>query len=196
MKDAKLIVFSGPPCSGKSHLASKVSERLGFPHLEMDMIRVRLMPDSKHDRDDRQIAYRAMHVVADWLLASGVSVILDATYGPSEQRREVETIAVRRGVPVFLIECRTPVRVAVSRFVSQRHEHPAADLTPSRVEALAGSYPYFGRGLTVDTTRDLSACLDDVVEYIECGTPIPVEGEWSGDRAGTWEQAGQLTGTR
>lgn len=82
----KIIIFSGPPCSGKSTFASDISVRMGFPHLQMDEIRACLIPQSKQSKTDRDIAYRAMHLLADHLLQKGVTVILDATYGPYEHR--------------------------------------------------------------------------------------------------------------
>ncbi len=177
----KVIVFSGPPCSGKSTLAENLARRLNLPHLQMDQIRTILLPHSQHKKADREVAYRAMHLLTEQLILHDVSVILDATYGPSEQRQSLEALIYRTHAHLYLIECRVPPDVAVSRFASLRSNHPAVDLTEERVRVLTSNFPYFDKGLPLDTTLDLPMCLQRIEEYVACGSPIEANGRWSSD---------------
>lgn len=179
-QDRKLVVFSGPPCSGKSTLGQLLSARLGMEYRQMDQIRKRLFPESQQEAEHRKIAYAAMHMIAEEFLTRDKSMIVDATYGPIEQRKAIESIAQERGAQLYLIECKVPVNVAVDRFVNHRKhgEHPAVDLTSEKVASLVQGFPYFGKGLTLDTTRTPEECLQQIEEYLAHGEPIRY-GDWS-----------------
>jgi len=143
-----LIVFAGPPCSGKTTLAAQLARRLRLPHLSMDATRRRILPDAPHTRADRQAAYRAMHFAAELLLAAGSGVILDAPYGHPEDREEMALIA---GGRLKLIECRVSPPAALRRFRERGPDPVRLDLTEDLVERLVREYPYTAAGLTLDT---------------------------------------------
>ena len=143
-----LIVFAGPPCSGKTTLAAQLARRLRLPHLSMDATRRRILPDAPHTRADRQAAYRAMHFAAELLLAAGSGVILDAPDGHPEDRVEMEGIGFGR---MKLIECRVSLPAALRRFRERGPDPVRLDLTEDLVERLVREYPYTAAGLTLDT---------------------------------------------
>jgi predicted kinase len=159
-----LIVFAGPACSGKSTLAADVSRHRHIPHLSMDATRVRIMPNAAHTRDDREVAYRAMHFAAELLLRSGSSVILDAPYGHPEDREDLARIAP----PEFkLIECRVSPEAAVRRFRERGPDPVRLDLTEELVEHLVRDHPYTGRGLTLDTgVLSFEECLRRIDAFL------------------------------
>ncbi|HYE65263.1 MAG TPA: ATP-binding protein, partial [Pyrinomonadaceae bacterium] len=139
MSKGKLIVFSGPPCSGKSTLAERLSRELKSAHLQMDEIRTRLIPDSDHREEHRRIAYKAMHLAAELLLEHDRDVIVDATYRQRRHREELEQIAKRVESPLFLIQCVISQEVAALRFSQRGERHPAVDLNERRVAQLASA---------------------------------------------------------
>jgi predicted kinase len=143
-----LIVFAGPPCSGKSTLAAELARRLGTPHLSMDATRQRILPGAAHTRADREVAYRAMHFAAELLLAAGASAILDAPYGHREDREEVARIG---GGQLKRIECRVTPETAVRRFRERGPDAIRLDLTEELVAQMVRDYVYIGDGLTLDT---------------------------------------------
>jgi predicted kinase len=145
-----VIVVAGPPCAGKSGVAVRIATALDIPHLEMDRARARILPDSDQRVEHRDIAYRAMHYAAEQLLLRGTSVVLDATYTASVCRRDALEMTDRAGATFYLFECEVPPAVARERFRT-RADHPAVDLTPSRVAMLADEYPYFDRACRVRT---------------------------------------------
>jgi predicted kinase len=143
-----LIVFAGPPCSGKSTLAGELARRRGIPHLSMDSTRQRILPGSSHTREDRQTAYRAMHFAAELLLSVGASVILDAPYGHDEDRAELSRLAA--GTDFRYIECRVSPETAARWFRARGPDAERPDLTEENVRQSAAGYRYLGTGVDVE----------------------------------------------
>jgi len=177
-----IVVFSGPPCSGKSQLGQMLSERRGYLHLEMDAVRVRVLPESAHTRQDRQVAYRAMHLAAEAAARAGACVIVNACYSHASDRRDIEQAAQRAGVPLYLVEFRVSAPVAVARWQSRRQAHPGADLTEARVRELVNRFPYFGGGQTVDGEQPAEEVFKAIEDYLDHGVPL---------RPGTWPACGE-----
>jgi hypothetical protein len=145
----------------------------------MDEVRSRLIPESNHDRSDIDRAYEAMHSLADSALVRGHSIIVDATYGRSLQRAELERIARRRQVPTYLVQCEVSPGLAVFRFKGRGGHHPAIDLTEERVFMLAATYPYCDVGLLVDTDQILHKCLRCIDSYLATVDHSITIGKWS-----------------
>jgi len=171
---ARVVVFSGPPCSGKSTLAARLAAELGVPHLSMDDTRARLLPHAAHTRADRRVAYRAMAFAAELLAGCGRDVILDAPYAHAEDRRELARF------PLYLVECAVSPREALARFAQRDQRHPGmAGLTPERVEMLVREFPYTGKGLLLDTDgAQPGECMERIERYLDAGRPV-APGEWS-----------------
>ncbi len=172
----RLIVFAGPPCAGKTSLAAELAARRGLPHLQMDTTRSRILPGSAHTREDRAVAYRAMHFAAELLLSSGAGVILDAPYGHPEDRREVAQLAALTRAAAFLVECAVPPEIAVERFHLRGPDPVRRDLTAERVHQLASSFPYARLGLFLDTAAlDAAACLRRVEAWLDTAQPTNLD---------------------
>jgi len=168
-----LVVFTGPACSGKSTLAERLSAARGIPHLEMDATRARILPESAHSRQDRAVAYRAMHFAAELLLRSGVNVILDAPYGHPEDRAEIGEIVSRTGASMFVIECRVPPAEAVRRFHARGPDSVRLDLTAERVAEIVRSFSYRGQGLVLETGKTgIEECLSRIEAYLAGGPAL------------------------
>lgn len=177
-----IVVFSGPPCSGKSYVGEILRARRGFLHLEMDAVRVRLLPDSAHTRQDRLIAYRAMHLAAEAAAGAGGCVIVNACYSHAEDRRDAEQAALRTATALYLVEFRVSEQTAIERWKARRQIHPGADLTEERVRELVNHFPYFGGGRTVDGEQPAEEILKVIEEYLDHGVPLtpgfwPLTGE-------------------
>jgi predicted kinase len=160
-----LIVFTGPPCSGKSTLAAEVARRSNLPHLSMDATRQRLLPLATHTSADRDVAYRGMHFAAELLLNAGSGAVLDATYNRGEYFAELLQIC---GTRCKIIECRVSPETAVARLHARGWPDPTRpDLTDERVALLVNRHPYREVGLILDTeTLSPAECLSRIEEYL------------------------------
>lgn len=176
---SRLIVVCGPPCSGKSVLARSLAGRLGIPHLQMDEARKILTPASRHIRADIDTAYRAICWTAGWLLKQQHDVILDATYGRRAQRQNLETMAQEAKAQIFLVQCQVSAVTARRRFLRRPAGHAALDLTPKRVEMLAGIYPYCKEGLTLASDMRRTSRTTALSRYLAAGRPVRGSA-WSG----------------
>ena len=146
-----LIVIAGPPCSGKSTVADELSRCLGIPCLSMDGVRKRILPGAAHTRADREVAYRAMHLAAEYALRGGGSIILDAPYGHIEDRRELSSIGDVTRARLLLVELSVSPEMAARRLRERGPDAERPDLTEESVAHSAREYPYSGGGLRLDT---------------------------------------------
>jgi predicted kinase len=145
-----LIILCGPPCTGKSTIGADLQKRLAFIHLDVDTIRQRLLPDSDQRMEDRNIAYRAMHFVAEHLVRSGQIVIVNATYNREVHRRDVAAITTN----VKLIQCRTSLETVLSRFNRRAPGHAAVDLTEGLVRELWTKFSWSNDGVQAESTAE------------------------------------------
>ena len=155
-----LVILCGPPCTGKSAIGEDLQNRFGFIHLEVDAIRQRILPDSDQNIEDRDIAYRAMHLIAELLLRQGATVVVDATYNREVHRKELAAIAKTVETPAALIQCNASLDVVLARFKARPPGHAALDLTDDVVRELWTSFAYSSDGLTIDTSQPSDVDLD------------------------------------
>lgn len=164
-----VIVFAGPPCSGKSTLAVEIARRRGVPYLSMDATRERILPGARHTRRDRRAAYRAMHLAIELLLRAAPKghpvAVLDAPYGHAEDREDLAATASHGALRY--IECRVSPEEAVRRFQERGRDPGKPDLTDERVRRLARAYCYTNAGLTLDTEAlSLPECLSAIAVWL------------------------------
>lgn len=161
-----LIVFSGPPCSGKSTLAAEIARRRGLPHLSMDATRRRILPGAAHTRGDRRAAYRAMHFAAELLERAGAGAVLDAPYGHAEDRQDLARIAPPAAFRH--IECHVSAAEAARRFERRGPDPGKPDLAAERVRRLARAHRYTNAGLSLDTgVLSPAECLAAIQDWLE-----------------------------
>lgn len=175
---AKLLVVSGPPCSGKSSLAAALSKELRFHWIEVDRVLSSLIPKSDRRKSHRDIAHRAAFLIAEKLLSLSRPVILDATYRTFAQRKSVETCALKAGAQLYLIQCQVSPQEAVDRY-RRRSNHPAIDLNPARIRRLADRYPYSRNGLVLPAKSFPVESVRLAKRYVQLSRPVPVDGRWS-----------------
>ena len=159
----KLVVFAGPPCTGKS----TVGRELGWAHLEMDDARATLLPEAAHTRADRMVAYRAVLWAAGRLLRFTDVVICDGGFGHAVDREGCERVAREAGAELYVVEFFAPLPVLMERNRARRERHPGLDLTDERVGELVRGYVPWGLGIRVDSTRPVRECVERVREYAE-----------------------------
>lgn len=179
-----VIVFAGPPCGGKSTLSRLLATQLQLPRIEMDAVRLELMPNGQNSLRERDFSYRVMHRRAAELLSGGFSVILDATYGRRPVREALETTGRECGALLHLVECSVTPVVAAARWGGRPSGHAAVDLTPALVGSMAQTYRYSELGLKLDSSEPPTRLLESVLHHLATTAPLPCDGRWSAQVAG------------
>lgn len=122
-----LVAVTGLSGSGKTRLAARLAPLLGAIHLQSDVERRRLHGMQPAQRSaspvglglyaDREIdrVYAHLRDRAAEVLAGGLNVILDATFGSPAQRELLHELAQQRCVPLHVVACRAPPAVLRQR---------------------------------------------------------------------------------
>ncbi len=133
---ARVIAVGGVIASGKSTVAAELGAELGVPVIESDRTRKGMSGVSafvhlseaawsgaySHESTDR--VYEELFRRAAVVLASGRSVILDASFRTEDLRRRARDVALRHGVPFWFVECVAPRDVCLSR-LTERERGPS-----------------------------------------------------------------------
>jgi aminoglycoside phosphotransferase family enzyme/predicted kinase len=127
-----IVMVSGLTGSGKSTLARGLSERTGMALLQSDMIRKEIA-----GRSGRQPApysegiysptmtektYTTMARRAGRLLAQGMGVIVDATFGRRAQREKIIRFAEKHRIAAFMIHCSVDEETVQTRLAQREAE--------------------------------------------------------------------------
>jgi predicted kinase len=174
---SRLIVLTGPPCSGKSTLAEQLAANFSAIVLDIDQIRESVIPNSQQSQQDRDVAYRCMHLISQKLLEVGVNnVILTATYSRRNPRQWLRTLADSNSAQVCVLACRVSPEIAIARFRSREPGHPAVDLTEDSVQRQVMDYP-FGMANDIDCAIPLRESVAKAEYYVREGKAIDLA-EW------------------
>jgi len=134
-----LTITHGVSGSGKSTYSERLVARSGAIRVRADVERKRLFGLQPSDRveaakrkelyspDANLATYMQLYTLAEQLLSSGYSVVLDATFLQAKQRRMMHELADRLRVDFAILDC-----VADPHTLTQRvHDRQADELEPS-----------------------------------------------------------------
>jgi aminoglycoside phosphotransferase family enzyme/predicted kinase len=136
LQPARLLGLGGWIASGKSSIARELSARLACPVLSSDRIRKSLAGaepttalhdapfNQRYSDEFTERVYAEVFRRAQRVLASGRSVVVDASFRSTAQRAQAQALAARAGVPFLLIECRASPEVCRAR-LSERAKGPS-----------------------------------------------------------------------
>jgi len=167
-----VLLLGGGPGTGKTTLAARLSERLGWLTIDNDTLRkdlqqvdhqdhdVALHPDlystQATDETYRQLVSRGAQV-----LRAGESVILDATWARGRDRELASRMARAEGARLLEIECVLDDALARRRITERQHAGlDASDATPDVVGLLRDPWPSAER---VDTTPAPESVSDHLI---------------------------------
>ena len=152
-----LILMTGLPGVGKTHLGTRVAKHLNSYHLRSDIIRKELMsvPVGEHrfEGTDKGIytsnisarTYEEMLTRGEKYLSQGCSVILDATFSFASSRRECAALAEKLGARFLIVNCTCPVKVAIARISRRKGEFSFSDATPEVYYHIRKNFDAFER---------------------------------------------------
>lgn len=170
-----LVVLSGLPGSGKSYFQRRLRDRTGAVVLESDALRRLLFGCPTYTREENARLFRAIHSVADRLLRSGRSVIIDATNLTEWERQPYYKMADQHGARLLIVQLTAPDAV-----IRERLERRAAGVGgPDQSQAdtqvyerMRGDWEEISHAhYTVDTASDITAAVAAVAEAMEAGAP-------------------------
>lgn len=167
-----LVIVCGPPASGKTTLAGRLSRELGLPILSKDSLKEAMMDHLGGAPAVGEAAFAVQFGLARELLASGVGIILEGAFFAdqsdlAEVAAHADAVVVQLESPLEILERRYTERVGdPSRHLSHRGLEALLDL---RRRVLAGSYepPDIGRPvLRVDTADGVKPSEQDIVRWV------------------------------
>ncbi|MFP3949637.1 MAG: AAA family ATPase [Candidatus Micrarchaeia archaeon] len=100
-----LILVCGLPGAGKSTLARALSEKIGAVYLSSDIIRKKMLNDRTYSENEKYRVYERMVGEAELILASGKTVVCDATFYKGGTRGEMRAAARRTGSEIYIVKC-------------------------------------------------------------------------------------------
>ena len=180
MKANFLVIVGGPPASGKTTIAEKLSEDFSVPLIRKDAIKELLFDnigwsDREWSRKLGATTYRIMDQITEAELKAGRAVILEANFKKSFDEEKFQHWQKQYLLRYFQIFCNAPRDVLLERFKSrvesgERHpghvdgtnydifepKHLAETFVP--LESLAGEL------INVDSTQDFDLYYPQIKE--------------------------------
>lgn len=118
------MLVNGAPASGKTTLASYLSDELRLPLLAKDAIKERLFDtlgsgDREWSRRLGRAAYAVLWEQVDALLGVGRSAVVDAPLGPEYEDARLSRLTEERGARTLQLWLSAPPAVLRERFVAR-----------------------------------------------------------------------------
>jgi len=136
-----LIITRGMSASGKSTLTEPLLEATGAIRIRSDVERKRLFgidpaADSKTDIDKGIYSaeagvktYAKLRQLAEFVLDSGFTVIIDAAFLKYEQRQPFQQMAAAKEVPFIILEFTASAETLRKRIMARAHQVSDADIS-------------------------------------------------------------------
>jgi len=178
----RLVITHGVSGSGKSWAASWAAEHYGYIRIRSDVERKRLhdlAPEARtgsptgsgiYSWADTRNTYRRMMELAEYALAGGWRVILDAAFLNRDHRDEARALARRLGCPFAILSLTTPAGLARAR-LRARGGTDVSEATEEVLDAQLADY----QPLSTDE-RDVARCTTSDKDALE-----PLFSGWEAD---------------
>jgi predicted kinase len=169
--DPVLVMLTGLPGTGKSHVARLLAEVLPFAIIESDQVRKILFPQCAYTAEESRWVHRTCHALMEKLLRKGVRVIYDATNLHERHRELVYRLADGNEVKLIIVKVVAPEKVASDR-LQIRHDSPEEDGVSSDADwqvyrRMSRQADPIGRSyVTVDTSQDLHAAVTKLLRLM------------------------------
>jgi len=143
LEPPRLLAVGGLIATGKSSVSELLGQRLAAPVIASDRLRKQLAGvqplqplsdrafDGNYSAAQTQRVYAESLRLAEVVLGSGRSVILDASFAQNSQRLAAAALAARLGASFTFVECHAPEAVIRAR-LAERAKQPA--LSDGRLE--------------------------------------------------------------
>ena len=124
----QLIVMHGVAGSGKTTRAKQLAITIGAIHLRTDVERKFLHKENQYTEQAIAEVYGHCLRLAELILKSGYSVIMDATFLKKSQRDQFRLLAGHLGLPFFIVPCEVDEQTRKLRLSLRSKDYSQADL--------------------------------------------------------------------
>jgi predicted kinase len=169
--DPVLIMMSGLPGSGKSHLSRVLAERVRAVVIESDAVRKALFPEPCYTADESAMVHRACQQLMRRLLTRGVRVVFDATNLVEFQREIIYSLVRRSGARLLIVRTVAPEEVIRER-LTRREESPesASDADWRVYRRMAHREQKIRQPhVCIDTSQDMEDAVRKVMRVLRRG---------------------------
>ncbi|MGO8995908.1 MAG: AAA family ATPase [Polyangiaceae bacterium] len=174
-----LVAVGGVIAAGKSTVAAALARQMSAPVVDADRTRKHLLGVPETRRIDESAWHGAYdphvteHVYGEVLrraavvLASGRSVIVDASFRSRKMRADARAVAEAHAVPFLLVECRADRATCMQRLEERGKVVAVSDGRPAIFDAFCANFEPIlelaaGEHLVVHTTRPLHETVADL----------------------------------
>ena len=174
-----LVAMCGLPGTGKSYFAAKLTEQVPFLILETDRLRKVLVEHPKYTAGEHRRVFRSCYQLIQYYLINGYSVLFDATNLNEEFRTYLYDIAEATHAPLAVVHATAPtntVRRRLKQRKADRHANTYSDagwLIYTRL--IPVEEPVQRDHYALDTSKDISPVLDQVVEWAKSSGQIKLD---------------------
>ncbi len=166
-----LVLLTGLPGSGKSHLRRELQKRHPLAAMDSDALRRVLFQPAQHIKKEHTRLFPAMHVLAERLLSRAVSAVYDATNLQEAHRRPLYRIAERRSAGLIIVRVTAPDGVIRERLAVRARIADPLDASEATVEVyermMAQEEAVQRPHIVVDTSRGLAGALDNILRELQ-----------------------------
>lgn len=175
----QLVLVGGSPGTGKTTVATGMAEKLEFLVLNTDELRKDLVGRGHEDHDfsepDKGIyaphigekTYATLFERAESLLATGESVILDASWNTEAHRSAARSLAEMHGAEIVEIECMLPPGLAKERIALRLQKGgDASDARPELVDTLRQRQEPWVSAHGLDTSGEPEDAIALALSYV------------------------------
>jgi hypothetical protein len=159
----KLVVIGGLPGSGKSTVADKVTQSLGWKILRSDQVRREMSPTEvgkmwgyglgRYSPEVTATVYAELLKRAEMMLIHGESVVLDASWIDARWRDAARAVASRTESDLVELCCRARSDIAESRIVQRLSDgFDISEATPDVRIAMGEAMDPWMSSTVIDTT--------------------------------------------
>lgn len=166
-----LVLVCGPPGTGKSTVAERVTERLGGRLLRTDVVRKELFPDPSYTSEESEAVYDELFARAHQSLEDGEHIVLDGTFRRATLRDRAAAVADEVGVEFRVVRVTCTEAVVRERIAARADDPSDADFAIHK-QIKAEFEPIERECLVVDNSGSLEATIETVDEAFPAAATV------------------------